>query len=161
MNHKPRFAPLLSVLAGACFTLFACLPAAWADEGDHRRPSNPGASPPTLVHGGQAFDLPPNPNIAFEFAVPANVVLTDVVLSLTAPAQAVTIFVGRGDGNQTLIFQSVGGASSTFAGSNAGHANIHLQSGLQDPLGLRVGLYCNNIGGNVCQGALMWSGYHR
>ena len=113
----------------------------------------------TLVHDGQSFSLSPNPNIAFEFAVPANVVLTDVVLSLTSPAQAVTIFVGRGDGNKTYIFQSVGGTTSTFSGSTEGRATISLQSGLQDPLGLRVGLYCNNIGGNVCEGAFMWSGY--
>jgi hypothetical protein len=113
----------------------------------------------TLVHDGQSFVLSPDPNIAFEFAVPANVVLTDVVLSLTAPAQAVTIFVGRGDGNKTYVFQSVGSANSTFAGSNEGRATIHFQSGLQEPLGLRVGLYCNNIGGNVCEGAFMWSGY--
>lgn len=151
----------LAASALACLAAVAGQARAGADELARHHPAPPTPSAPVLVHDGKSFSLAPDPNIAFEFSIPANVVLTDVVLSLTAPAQAVTVFVGRGDGNQTLIFQSVGGASSTFAASHAGMADIHLQSGLQDPMGLRVGLYCNNVGGNVCQGALMWSGYQR
>jgi len=113
----------------------------------------------TLVHDGKAFSLLPDPNIAFEFTIPANVVLTDVVLSLNAPSVAITIFVAEGDNSKTYVFQSVGSASSTFAGSTEGRATINFQSGLQSANGLRVGLTCNNIGGNTCAGALMWSGY--
>jgi hypothetical protein len=51
----------------------------------------------TLVHDGKSFSLPPNPNVAFEFAIPANVVLTDVVLSLNAPSLATEIFVAETD----------------------------------------------------------------
>jgi hypothetical protein len=114
---------------------------------------------PTLVSDGRAFVLPPNPNIAFEFAVPSGVVLTDVQLSLTAPSLAATIFVSTNSNSKTYVFQSVGSANSTFAGSNAGYAALHFQSGLQSAEGLRVGIYCNNIGSNSCAGALMWSGY--
>lgn len=112
-----------------------------------------------LVHDGQAFSLDPNPNIAFEFAVPSDVVLTDVVLSLNSSSIATTVFVSEGSGSKTYVFQSVGSGTSTFAGSNEGQLSIHFESGLNSPNGLRVGLYCNNIGGNSCSGALMWSGY--
>ena len=111
-----------------------------------------------LVHDGQSFDLPPNPNIAFEFDLPVNVVLTDVELSLNAPAVAATVFVSDMS-DKTFIFQSTGSPGSSFAVNADGHVSIHLQSGLWSPIGLRVGLYCNNIGGNSCAGALMWSGY--
>lgn len=111
----------------------------------------------TLVSGGQSFDLPPNPNIAFEFAIPSNVVLTDVVLTLRASSVATTIFLS--DFTNTLLSHSVGSPGSTWAGTTNGHAAFHFQSGLQSPVGFRLGLVCNNIGGNSCAGALMWSGY--
>jgi hypothetical protein len=111
-----------------------------------------------LVSDGKAFDFPPNPNVAFEFDLPTNVVLTDVELSLNAPAQAATLFVAD-QSDKTFIFQTTGSPGSTYAVSTDGHISIHLQSGLYSSIGLRVGLYCNNVGGNSCAGALMWSGY--
>ena len=111
-----------------------------------------------LVSDGKSFNLQPNPNIAFEFDLPTNVVLTDVDLSLNQPALAATVFVAD-QSDKTFIFQTTGSPGSTWAGSTDGHVSIHLQSGLWSSIGLRVGLYCNNIGGNTCAGALMWSGY--
>jgi hypothetical protein len=112
-----------------------------------------------LIHDGKAFALEPNPNIAFELSVPANVVLTDFVLSLRSPSVATTVFVQDRSTSATLVFQSIGSADSTFAGSNEGQLSLHFASGLQSPSGLRIGITCNNIGGNLCNGALMWSGY--
>jgi hypothetical protein len=120
-----------------------------------------GGAQPVLVSDGKAFALPADPNVAFEFAIPANVVLTDVQLSLHSPALAATIFVSDGGGARTYVYQSVGSSNSTFAGSNAGQAAIHFQTGLQSASGFRVGIICNNIGGNSCAGALMWSGFER
>jgi hypothetical protein len=111
-----------------------------------------------LVQDGRSFNLSPNPNIAFEFDLPTNVVLTDVELTLNQPALAATVFVAD-QSDKTFIFQSTGSPGSTWSGSTDGHVSIHLQSGLWSSIGLRVGLYCNNIGGNSCAGALMWSGY--
>jgi hypothetical protein len=131
------------------------------------QPNNPltiqdvNKTPARLVRDGQAFDLPPNPNIAFEFDLPTNVVLTDVEVSLNEPALAATIFVSEMDNSKTYLFQSVGSPGSTWSGSTEGHSGIHLQSGLSSSIGLRVGIYCNNIGGNHCAGALMWSGYQQ
>jgi hypothetical protein len=159
MSHRFAFKAATAALALSCLSVQSAFAAEAVTVRNTPAQPVPTVEQRTLVHDGQSFALTPNPNIAFEFAVPANVVLTDVVLTLTAPAQAVTIFVSRGDGNKTYVFQSVGGATSTFAGSNEGRATIHFQSGLQEALGLRVGLYCNNIGGNVCEGALTWSGY--
>lgn len=115
-------------------------------------------TPAHLVSDGRSFSLPPDPNIAFEFDLPTNVVLTDVNLSLNAPSLAATVFVSD-QSDKTFIFQSVGTPGSTSAASAEGHVSIHLQSGLSSSIGLRVGLYCPNIGGNSCAGALMWSGY--
>jgi hypothetical protein len=114
--------------------------------------------PTHLIHGGQAFALPPDPNIAFELAFPADAVLTDVELTLHAPSLGTTVFVADGNGT-TYIFQTVGSSGSTFAVSTDGHYGLHLQSGISSPAGLRIGIYCPNIGGNSCNGALMWSGY--
>jgi len=116
-------------------------------------------APRTLVNDGRAFALSPNPNIAFELAVPANVVLTDVVLTLNAPSLSTSVFVSEAGGSKTYVFETVGSPSSAFAGNPTGRSAIHLQSGIQSPSGLRVGLYCSNVGGNECSGALMWSGY--
>lgn len=115
-------------------------------------------TPAHLVSDGRSFSLPPDPNIAFEFDLPTNVVLTDVQLSLNAPSLAALVFVSD-QTDKTFIFQSVGTPGSTSAASADGHVGIHLQSGLSSSIGLRVGLYCPNIGGNSCSGALMWSGY--
>ena len=131
------------------------------------QPSNPltiqdvNKTPARLVSDGQSFDLPPNPNIAFEMDLPTNVVLTDVELSLNEPALAATVFVADMANSKTYYFEAVGSPGSTWAGSTAGHGGIHLQSGLSSSIGLRVGIYCNNIGGNHCAGALMWSGYQQ
>ena len=112
-----------------------------------------------LVHDGQSFALVPNPNIAFELSVPADVVLTDLVLSLRAPSLATTVFVQDRSNSATLIWQNIGSADSTWAGSNEGQLSLHFASGLQSPSGLRIGITCPNIGGNSCNGAVMWSGY--
>lgn len=112
-----------------------------------------------LVHDGQSFFLVPNPNIAFELSVPADVVLTDLVLSLIAPSLATTVFVQDRSNSATLVWQTIGSADSTWAGSNEGQLSLHFASGLQSPSGLRIGITCNNIGGNSCNGAVMWSGY--
>jgi hypothetical protein len=112
-----------------------------------------------LVHDGQSFALEPNPNIAFELSVPADVVLTDLVLSLRSVSLLTAVFVQDRSTQATLVWQSIGSAESTWAGSNEGQWSLHLASGLQSPGGLRIGVYCNNIGGNSCNGALMWSGY--
>ena len=114
-----------------------------------------------LVHEGQSFSLAPDPNIAFELSVPEDVVLTDFVLSLNGASLATTVFVQDTSTGDTLVFQSVGSEGSTFAGSNEGQLSLHFQSGLQGADGLRIGLTCNNIGGNSCSGALMWSGYEQ
>jgi len=118
----------------------------------------PVGAQPTLVNDGQSFALPPDPNIAFEFAVPPSVVLTDVQLSLNGRSLATTIFVS--DYTKTYVYQTVGSEGSTWSGSTDGQAMFHFQSGLRSPVaGFRVGIVCNNIGGNSCSGALMWSGY--
>ena len=113
----------------------------------------------TLVNDGRSFALSPDPNIAFELSVPPDVVLTDVVLSLNAPSLSTTVFVADLGSSKTYVFESVGTPGSAFAGNSTGRSAIHLQSGLQTAAGLRVGVYCPNIGGNSCSGALMWSGY--
>ena len=110
-------------------------------------------SQPTLVSDGKAFSLPPNPNIAFEFAVPSTVVLTDVQLSLNAPSLASTIFVSDGGTQKTYVFQTVGSEGSTWAGSTGGQAMFHFQSVLRSASGFRVGIYCNNIGLNAIEPA--------
>ena len=115
--------------------------------------------PRTLASDGRSFAVPPNPNIAFELAVPSNVVLTDVVLTLNSQSLATTLFVADGASQKTYVFESIGSPASTWAGSSTGRSTIHLQSGLQSATGFRVGVICNNIGGNDCSGALMWSGY--
>jgi hypothetical protein len=123
-----------------------------------------------LVSDAKAFAVPLNPNVAFEFLVPANVVLTDVNLTLNLPAQAVTLFVADlADNNKTWVFQSVGSPGSTWAGSTSGQASYQFASGLTSASGIRVGITCNNIGGTLnndigngvqgCAGALSWSGY--
>ena len=99
-----------------------------------------------------------NPNVAFELDVPANVVLTDVELTLLGQTLTTSVFVSEMDNSQTYVFQAVGTAGSNFVSSD-GHYGLHLHSGISSPIGLRVGLYCNNFFGNGCAGALMWSGY--
>jgi len=111
-----------------------------------------------LVHAGRAFSLPGNPNVAFELDVPANVVLTDVELTLNSPTSGATVFVSELDNSQTYVFQSVSSANGAVVSSD-GHYGLHLHSGLVSSIGLRVGLYCNNFFANSCAGALMWSGY--
>lgn len=110
-----------------------------------------------LVYDGQSFDLLPNPNIAFELAVPPGVVLTDVALTLNAPSLSTTFFVS--DFTKMLVLHGVGSAGSTFAANTDGRAALHFQSGLHSQSGFRIGVTCNNIGGNACAGAIMWSGY--
>lgn len=112
-----------------------------------------------LVSDGQAFSLPPNPNIGFEMYVPADVVMTDLLLTLNAPSLITSFFVQAQSTGATLVWEAVGSAGSTWAGNTSGRAALGFQSGLSDPIGLRIGVTCNNIGGNSCSGALMWSGY--
>jgi hypothetical protein len=113
----------------------------------------------TLLSDGQPFALPPNPMPGLEIYVPADVVMTDLSLTLNAPSLATTMFVQAQSTGATLIYESVGSATSTWAANTSGRSTFHLQSGLTDPVGLRIGLTCNNIGGNSCSGAIMWSGY--
>lgn len=112
-----------------------------------------------LVSDGQAFALPPNPNPAIEIVVPDDVVLTDVVVALNSPSLATTYFVIGRYASTSYVYESVGSAGSTWAGNTTGRAATHFQSGLQDPAGFRIGITCNNIGGNSCAGSIMWSGY--
>jgi hypothetical protein len=113
----------------------------------------------TLVNDGRSFSLSPDPNIAFELSVPPDTVLTDVVLSLNNQSVATTVFVADAGSSKTYLFETVGSPASTVASNTTGRSAIHLQSGIHSAFGLRVGLYCNNVGGNSCSGALMWSGY--
>jgi hypothetical protein len=117
------------------------------------------AAPRTLTSDARSFALPPNPNLAFELDVPAGVVVTDVVLSLNAPSLATTVFVQDTASSKTYLFESVGTGTTTFAANNNGHTAFSLQSGITSTAGLRIGVTCNNIGNNSCNGALMWSGY--
>jgi hypothetical protein len=113
----------------------------------------------TLTSDAKSFSLPPNPNQAFELDVPAGVVLTDVVLSLNAPSLVTTVFVSDMANSKTYFYEAVGSGTTTFAANNNGHTALSLQSGLTSSVGLRIGVTCNNVGGNSCSGALMWSGY--
>jgi len=149
---RPALSLLGIVCAALVLSLIRAMPARAEPSGTDRGATR------NLIHAGQGFSLPPNPNAAFELNVPANAVLTDVELTLAAPSLATTIYVIEMNNSQTYVNQLVATPGSTW-GSNEGHYGIHLQSGISSPIGLRVGIYCNNIGGNGCYGALMWSGY--
>lgn len=154
---RPALARIAPICAALSMSLICAAPV-FAEHGGPDDRDHAADAAARLVHAGQAFSLPPNPNVAFELDVPANVVLTDVELTLHSQTLAATVFVSERDNSQTYAYQSVGTPGAVF-GSSEGHYGLHLHSGISSSIGLRVGLICNNIGGNSCAGALMWSGY--
>ena len=108
-----------------------------------------------LVNDGTFFDL-----VAYEsitLTVPSGVVLTDAHVSFAhyyegANASLFAVQDAPGTiGAKKYVWQSVN--DMTF------DAGIDLNSGIMSDGSLQVYLGCNNIEGNKCRGAIMWSGY--
>lgn len=105
-----------------------------------------------LQHAGTFFSV--GPGASQTLAVPVGVVLTDAQLSFSVPEgvpNAASLFIEDGAG-KVLVYKIVN--NTTY------DASITLSSGiLSTGGGVKVELSCYNISGNLCQGALMWSGY--
>lgn len=111
---------------------------------------------PALVHDGADFLTPGIVEAVLYLSVPPEVVLTDVVLTLGSSSHSTTVLLEDNSTGDIIVRQSIG----SDAGSPDGKLSLHFQSGLQSPSGFSISLYCAYwIENNVCEGALMWSGY--
>jgi hypothetical protein len=119
---------------------------------------NPPSSPVPVVtetnlqHDGTFFSVGPGVNETL--TVPAGVVLTDAYATFSIPESLpneASLFVEDSSG-KVLVYQIVN--NTTY------EAHASFTSGIPSGSeGIEVILSCYNISGNLCQGALMWSGY--
>ena len=94
--------------------------------------------------------LHPDPSLT----VPNGVVLTDAHVTFSLGENfpnSASLFIHDFANGKTYVYEIVN--NTTF------HAGVDLGSGILSTGQLTVELSCNNISGNQCQGALMWSGY--
>ena len=111
---------------------------------------------PVLVHDSAQFLTAGEVGPVLNLSVPPEVVLTDIVLTLGSSSRSTMVLLEDRSTGDILVQQSIG----SDAGSPDGQLSLHFQSGLQSPSGFFLSLFCAHwIEDNLCEGALMWSGY--